>query len=263
MSKKKVTGKKWYQKTGWAIFFIFFFWPVGLFLTFKYTNWKKTLGISLAIFILLVILGGIAGKSGNNNSNTATVNATTQEATVPVESSTIVTTQETATPTESTAEVTTQETTVPVESSTVATTQETTVATTEAQSTVVTEAETKAVKSGSYTLSNGATLLFSSSVRNDVTGRWRISKTSDSMKIQDYAVEYYNTLFSSDDEIHAIVNFSTSTTTRISKVSSDTLDVCILEYVDGEEHDAKELFSGSLLKEYWVNIKSGEIEDLD
>lgn len=34
------------------------------------------------------------------------------------------------------------------------------------------------------------------------------------------------------------------------------------EYVDKEEHDAKFLFSGMLLKEYHVNIDNGEIEEI-
>ena len=34
------------------------------------------------------------------------------------------------------------------------------------------------------------------------------------------------------------------------------------EYVDKEEHDAKLLFSGKLLKEYHVNKDTGEIEEI-
>ena len=32
----------------------------------------------------------------------------------------------------------------------------------------------------------------------------------------------------------------------------DMLDVTVYEYVDGEEHDADKLFSGMLLKQYFV-----------
>ena len=42
----------------------------------------------------------------------------------------------------------------------------------------------------------------------------------------------------------------------------DRLDVSVYEYVDKEEHDAKLLFSGMLLKEYHVNKDTGEIEEI-
>ena len=67
--------------------------------------------------------------------------------------------------------------------------------------------------------------------------------------------------FKSDDEIHAIVNFNYKTTTKIS-VMGNLLDVSVYEYVDKEEHDAKLLFSGKLLKEYHVNKDTGEIEEI-
>lgn len=79
--------------------------------------------------------------------------------------------------------------------------------------------------------------------------------------MQNYALAYYKEYFKSDDEIHAIVNFNYKTTTQIS-VLGDILDVSVHEYVDGEEHDAKLLFGGRLLKEYFVNKDTGEIEEI-
>ena len=128
---------------------------------------------------------------------------------------------------------------------------------TEAESTQL-EATT-AIENGDYEI-DGINFSFSDSVKNDVTGNWRISLISDSATPDEYALDYYNTLFSSDDEIHAIVNFSLNTTTKISVVYTGVLDVTILEYVDGEEHDAKELFGGNLLAEYWIHTDTGEIE---
>lgn len=32
---------KWYKKTGWIIFLLIFFFPVGLFLMWKYAKWNK------------------------------------------------------------------------------------------------------------------------------------------------------------------------------------------------------------------------------
>ena len=109
---------------------------------------------------------------------------------------------------------------------------------------------------------NVLTFFFSDNVNNDVTGKWRISKVATTRKATDYALEYYKTLFSSDDEIHGIVNFTDSTTIRITSVFSDTIDVSVLSYVDGEEHDAKLLFGGDLLEDYWINVETGEIEDI-
>lgn len=98
-------------------------------------------------------------------------------------------------------------------------------------------------------------------VNNDVTGNWRIATIAENIEMQDYALDYYKEYFKSDDEIHAIVNFNYKTTTKIS-VIGNLLDVSVYEYVDKEEHDAKLLFSGMLLKEYHVNIDNGEIEEI-
>jgi hypothetical protein len=103
-------------------------------------------------------------------------------------------------------------------------------------------------------------LVWFGDVQNDVTGKWRLSEYASSDTQETFAVEYYNAFFESDDEIHAVINFTNNTTGKISKIMDDTLDVTIQEYVDGEEHDANELFSGMLLKEYWVTISTGEIE---
>lgn len=59
-----------------------------------------------------------------------------------------------------------------------------------------------------------------SDVRNDVTGNWRISTIADNIDMVDYAIEYYNKYFESDDEIHAIVNFNYNTTTKISVIGN-------------------------------------------
>lgn len=117
------------------------------------------------------------------------------------------------------------------------------------------------VKSGTYTI-NDIEFWFSDSVINDITGRWRISSIASSKDITEYAVDYYNTFFSSDDEIHAIVNFSLNTTTSISVLYDGTLDVAVHEYISGEEHDANALFGGMLLAEYLINLNTGETENI-
>lgn len=97
-----------------------------------------------------------------------------------------------------------------------------------------------------------------SDVRNDVTGKWRKCLIAENIEPKDYALNYYKENFKSDDEIHAIVNFNYKTTTKLS-VMDNLLAVTIYEYVDKEEHDAKLLFSGMVLDEYFIDIDSGEI----
>ncbi len=97
-----------------------------------------------------------------------------------------------------------------------------------------------------------------SDVRNDVTGKWRKSLIAENVEPKDYALDYYKQYFKSDDEIHAIINFNYNTTTKLS-VMDNLLDVTIYEYVNKEEHDAKVLFSGMVLDEYFIDIDSGEI----
>ena len=100
-----------------------------------------------------------------------------------------------------------------------------------------------------------------SKVRNDVTGNWRVSTIAEPIIMSDYAVDYYRQYFSSQDEIHAIVNFNKKTTTSISTlgaISPDTIVVTTYEYVDGEEHDAKKMFSGMKLSEKYYDIDTGE-----
>ena len=94
-----------------------------------------------------------------------------------------------------------------------------------------------------------------------MTGNWRIATIAENIEMQNVALDYYNTYFEGDEEIHAIVNFNYNTTTKIS-VMGNLLDVTVYEYVDKEEHDAKLLFSGNLLKEYHVNMDNGEIEEV-
>lgn len=110
---------------------------------------------------------------------------------------------------------------------------------------------------GKYTLPCGIELQFWDEVQNDVTGNWRRAATSDSLAPAEYALEYYNEMFHSDDEVHAIWNATLKTTTRIT-YSGGLLFVDTFEYVDGEEHDAKILFSGPQLDSRIIDIATGK-----
>lgn len=108
----------------------------------------------------------------------------------------------------------------------------------------------------------GFNVMFSKTYHNDTTGNWRLARISEDISIEEYAVDYYNNYFESDDEIHVIINFTLNTTTRIA-VMGNLLDVSNMEYVDGEEHDAKVACSGTLLNEYHININNSKIEDIN
>lgn len=105
-----------------------------------------------------------------------------------------------------------------------------------------------------------------SKINNDVTGNWRISSIAEPIVMSDYAVEYYKQFFENNNEIHAIVNFNNNTTTQISTLGAidpDIIDVTTYEYVKGEEHDAKKLFSGQKLTEHFYNVNTGEEMPID
>lgn len=100
-----------------------------------------------------------------------------------------------------------------------------------------------------------------SSVRNDATGKWKYTTIADSdFDVTEYAVSIYKE-YGGEDAVLAVINFSTNTTACINKVAG-YLDVTIHEYVKGEEHDAKEMFSGMVLGEYMVYTDNGDVEKI-
>lgn len=100
---------------------------------------------------------------------------------------------------------------------------------------------------------------YSNSVNNDKTGNWRLSRISDNIDFEEYALGYYKKYFNSDKELHVIINF-TRNTTNVLRVSGSDLSLNIYDYVDGEEHDAQIMPSGQLLATYFINKDTGEIK---
>jgi len=101
---------------------------------------------------------------------------------------------------------------------------------------------------------------FYSSVKNDVTGRWRLAITDTSHPVRDYLTSYYKKYFKSDDEIHGIINTTDGTTTRIAVIGS-ILNVTVLNYIPGEENDAKILFGGDVISDEFYNKTTGQVAD--
>jgi hypothetical protein len=58
---------------------------------------------------------------------------------------------------------------------------------------------------------------------------------------------------------YAIVNFTNKVTIAINK-SGNIATVDVHEYVDKEEHDAAQLFSGQVLSNYIVHLDTEQIE---
>ncbi|MDD3477398.1 MAG: hypothetical protein PHP32_00780 [Candidatus Izemoplasmatales bacterium] len=103
---------------------------------------------------------------------------------------------------------------------------------------------------------------FYDSVINDKTGNWRCAVMAENIDILDYVLSYYKNYFKNDSEIHAIVNLTLKTTTKIT-CSGGTLYVSQYDYVDGEEHDANIMFSGTYLSQDWVYTDNGDIEKVE
>lgn len=102
-------------------------------------------------------------------------------------------------------------------------------------------------------------IVFYDSVNNDVTGNWRLAVISEDVEIQDYIFSYYQEYIKSEDEIHGIVNLGRNVTARIN-MSGGWLMVSEYDYVEGEEHDAKLLYSGTPIQSYIVYTDNGDVE---
>ena len=55
--------EKWYQKTGWIIALLILFFPAGLFLMWKYSNWKKPIKCTITALILICAVIGVTTPS--------------------------------------------------------------------------------------------------------------------------------------------------------------------------------------------------------
>lgn len=111
---------------------------------------------------------------------------------------------------------------------------------------------------GSAKLHETIHLTFHNSVPNDVTGNWRLATTRTDQYITDYALNYYNNYFKASNEIHGIINFADNTTSCLSIVGGE-LNVAVHQYIAGEENDAKILFGGSVIAQYYINLTTGEV----
>jgi hypothetical protein len=56
--------KKWYQSSGGTVVFLLLFFPFGLYLMWKYTNWAQGIKIGITVLLLLLTIG--VGTSGGS-----------------------------------------------------------------------------------------------------------------------------------------------------------------------------------------------------
>lgn len=71
---------KWYQKTGWIIALLYFFFPVGLFLMWKHAKWKKPIKIIITVFFAFIVICMFAGRDSENEpTTTVEVEETSEE----------------------------------------------------------------------------------------------------------------------------------------------------------------------------------------
>lgn len=106
------------------------------------------------------------------------------------------------------------------------------------------------------------------SVRNDVTNDWRLVLTEDEFDIYDYMKDYHEA-FKDDAEkgvLHCLIYCGEEKEDRTStciRLSDQSIDVTVHEYVSGEENDAKLMFTGEHIKERVLDVDTGSYYDYD
>lgn len=68
---KELKSRKWYQKTVWIVTFLILFFPIGLFLMWRYSSWSSLVKwIVSGVFVYIVFINAITGGKGINNNHT-------------------------------------------------------------------------------------------------------------------------------------------------------------------------------------------------
>lgn len=253
---------KWYEKSGVIFLLLLFVFPVGVFLLWKCGHWNKIIKIIATIFFGFVFLLVITPMPDEANIDVST------EANAPIE--TISEPEQ-----EKKKEITeTEKITEPVENSESESTQQPTEVVTPEEPAEIAEIEEPQPEVEHRTgddfvgISNknisDIDVKFMGNVNNDVTGNWRYTTipVSENIDTIEYALSYYHKYFKSNSEIHYIINFTKNTTSCINTFDGNTLDIAVYEHIDGEERNAKQMPSGTLLEKYSVYTDNGDIEKI-
>ena len=86
-------NKKWYQKSWGIILILFLFFPIGIFLMWKHSNWNKLIKIIITIilvfpFIIVMFTGNSETSDNTNNTTENTTNQLEQSNTTLIEDTT-------------------------------------------------------------------------------------------------------------------------------------------------------------------------------
>lgn len=221
--------KSFYKQTWFIIITLIFIAPIGIFLMFKYTNWKIKIKIPAVIlsYLFLVLISDHSSQSNVNDALSSNQIYTSSNSTISNNTS---------------------------EDSKIKNTKNN-----------VTKINTTQHRENIYGISDKILpeKLSTTKVLDDVTNNWKLCTTSnnDLVNFEKYALDYYNNIFNNDSEIHAIVNFANKTTSKL--VSNGyNLYLTIYDYVKNEEHSAKTLFSGNILADYIIYLDNGDIEKI-
>lgn len=76
---------RWYEKTGVIILFLILFFPIGLFLMWKYGKWNKSIKITVTVLLVVGCIGAISG--GSSETNVAEASKVESKSTEPRETS--------------------------------------------------------------------------------------------------------------------------------------------------------------------------------
>lgn len=224
------TKQSFYKQTWFIILMLIFIAPLGIFLMFKYTNWKikiKIPAILLSLYLFLVLISDHSSQSNVNDALSSNQIYTSSNSTISNNTS---------------------------EDSKIKNTKNN-----------VTKINTTQHRENIYGISDKILpeKLSTTKVLDDVTNNWKLCTTSNNnlINFEKYALDYYNNIFNNDSEIHAIVNFANKTTSKL--VSNGyNLYLTIYDYVKNEEHSAKTLFSGDILADYIIYLDNGDIEKI-
>ncbi|MCQ9299543.1 hypothetical protein NQ043_00080 [Staphylococcus hyicus] len=72
---------KWYKSTWFTILMLIFIFPLGLFLMWKYTNWKQWVKVIITVLIAILVTASFTNNSDSSNSTSKSEEATTEELT--------------------------------------------------------------------------------------------------------------------------------------------------------------------------------------
>ena len=104
-------------------------------------------------------------------------------------------------------------------------------------------------------------ITFREDLPGDKTGNWRVALINYDGDILEHVLDYYKAYFTSDEEVHFLVNQADDRTVRINAYGT-TLLCTVLERVDGGDFNALMVNTGDELSSYQITVETGEVKQL-